>query len=172
MNNRELTDWKGRTEDSINKRMWGIATRQASQSQKWAVVRWRTRGRRRTWGELGAKLRVDESEWENEVLGCHIHGNCFFKEGLLVQMCSKAIYNRLDTNKWVVEVPRRVSINTQLTLRISIPHKLKSVSATILDIIIFITHVLQHLKVMQATAGIDCGDRAMLLAHLEPRSTW
>ena len=75
---------------------------------------------------------------------------------------------RLCTDKRIVKVPDWVSINTEFALRVPIAHELKPVLASVLDIIVLVSHVFQHLKVVKAAARIDGRDRAMLLAHLEP----
>lgn len=74
-----------------------------------------------------------------------------------------------NLNKRIIKVPNRVSIHTQLTLRIPITHELKAILRAILNFIVLIPYILKHLKVMQPASRIDGRHGPMDLALLEPR---
>jgi hypothetical protein len=79
--------------------------------------------------------------------------------------------NILHPDKLIIKIPHRVTINTQLTLRIPIPHKRKPIPAQVLNLIILPPNIPQHLKIMQSTPRINSRNRTMFLPLLKPRST-
>jgi hypothetical protein len=74
----------------------------------------------------------------------------------------------LNPRKLVIEVPHRISLDTHLTVRVPIAHKLEHIVCPVVQLVVLPPHIFQQLEEVQSAAGIDRRDGAMGFAVLEP----